>query len=325
MRAIVCTEDGPPESLKLVDLPTPEPGRGEVRLRVHAAGVNFPDGLAIAGRYQMKKAHPFVPGQEASGIVDAIGEGVVSVQVGDRAATFGGWGAYAEYVIAPERLTAKLGRNVALDAAAGFASAYGTGQHAFRQRAELEPGQTVLVLGAGGGVGHAAVQLAKLIGATVIAAASSEEKLSLARGAGADHCVNYSVNDLRAAIKEIVGGRGVDIIYDPVGGKLSEQAFRSLAWNGRHLVVGFAAGEIPKLPLNLALLKGASAVGVYLGGLIDHEPELHRRNLIELFGWLNEGRLKPHIGARYPLAQTGEAIRHVIDGGALGKILVTMT
>lgn len=324
MRAIVCTKLGSPEDLELRDTPLPIPSAGEVRIRVHAAGVNFPDVLMIAGRYQITRELPFTPGQEVAGVVDALGDGVREVSIGTRVAAVTGHGGFAEYVTVPVGSVFPLADGIDMEEAAGFTFVFGTTHHAFRQRAELRAGETVLVLGAGGGVGLAAVEIAKLLGARVIAAASTESKLELARARGADHVINYRTGDLRRELKPLVGDRGVDVVYDPVGGALTEQAFRSLGWNGRHLVIGFASGTIPALPLNLPLLKGASAVGVFWGAFMQKQPDRHRENLHELFAWFAAGRLKPHIGARFALADTPRAIRSLSAGGALGKMIIVM-
>ncbi len=324
MRAIECTKLGAPEDLELRDVPIPEPMRGQARIRVHAAGVNFTDSLRIAGRYQAVQELPFTPGLEVSGTLDAVGEGVTGLSVGDRVAAFTDYGGFAEYVTAPVESLIRLADGVSLDDAAAFLSAFGTTHHAYRQRARLRSGETVLVLGAGGGVGLAAVQLAKVLGAHVIAAASTDAKLDAARMSGADELINYRSDGLRDRLRTLTGGRGIDVVYDPVGGTLTEQAFRSLRWGGRHLVIGFAAGTIPSLPLNLPLLKGSSILGVFWGAFMQHEPQQHRENLHELFAWLAEGRLRPHIGARYRLAEASRAIRSVSEGGAVGKTILSI-
>lgn len=323
MQAIVCTKLGVPEDLELREVPLPGISAGEVLIRVHAASVNFPDGLMIAGRYQNAFPVPFTPGQEVSGVVEAVGEGVSGISVGERVVAFAGRGGFAEYVAVPAESVVRLAGTIDLDEAAAFTSVYGTTHHAYRQRAELRSGETVLVLGAGGGVGLAAVELGKLLGARVIAAASTDAKLDLARSRGADNLINYGTGDLRKQLKAITE-RGPDVVYDPIGGALTEQAFRSLAWNGRHLVIGFASGTIPSLPLNLALLKGASAVGVFWGAFMQKEPQRHRENLRELFGWFGEGKLRPHIGQRFSLGEVPRAIRSMQEGRALGKIIISM-
>jgi NADPH:quinone reductase len=323
MRAVVCTKLGLPEDLEVREVSPPRAAAGEVLVRVHAASVNFPDGLMIAGRYQNAYQVPFTPGQEVSGVVQALGDGVSDISVGDRVVAFTGCGGFAEYVAVPAASVVRLADTIDLDEAAAFTSVYGTTHHAYRQRAELKAGETVLVLGAGGGVGLAAVDLGKLLGARVIAAASTDIKLDLARAHGADHLINYRTGDLRKQLKAITE-RGPDVVYDPIGGELTEQAFRSIAWNGRYLVIGFASGTIPSLPLNLALLKGASATGVFFGAFMEKEPQRHRENLRELFGWFAEGKLKPHIGQRFSLAEAPRAIRLMQEGGALGKLIISM-
>lgn len=323
MRAIVCSKLGAAEDLELREVAAPAASAGKVLIRVHAASVNFPDGLMIAGRYQNSYQVPFTPGQEVSGIVQAVGDGVSEISVGDRVVAFTDCGGFAEYVAVPAAAVVRLAATIDLDEAAAFTSVYATTHHAYRQRAQLRAAETVLVLGAGGGVGLAAVELGKLLGARVIAAASTDVKLDLARARGADELINYATGDLRKQLKAITA-RGPDVVYDPVGGALTEQAFRSIAWNGRHLVIGFASGTIPSLPLNLALLKGASVTGVFWGAFMQKEPERHRENLRELFGWFAAGKLRPHIGQRFSLSETPRAIRLMQEGGALGKIIISM-
>jgi NADPH2:quinone reductase len=323
MKALVCVEHGPPEKLVVQDLPTPEPGKGEVRIRMHAAGVNFPDVLIIQNLYQFKPPLPFSPGGEAAGVVDAVGEGVTSHKVGDKVIAMIGNGAFREQFVAHERQVIPMVGDMPFDVAAGFTMTYGTSHHALKQRARLQPGETLLVLGAAGGVGLTAVELGKLMGAKVIAAASSADKLALCREYGADEVINYSTEDLKDRVKQLTGGRGVDVVYDPVGDKYAEPAFRSIAWNGRYLVVGFAAGEIPKLPLNLPLIKGASIVGVFWGAFTAHEPKVHEENMAELLKWFGEGKLKPHVSAHLPLERGAEAIRMLMDRKAKGKVILT--
>jgi len=323
MKALLCVEHGPPEKLVLQDIALPEPGRGEVRIAMKAAGVNFPDALIIQNLYQFKPALPFSPGGEAAGIVDAVGEGVTGFKVGDKVIAMIGNGAFREYFLADQSRVLPMVGDMPFDVAAGFTMTYGTSHHALKQRARLQAGETLLVLGAAGGVGLTAVELGKLMGAKVIAAASSDEKLALCRRYGADEVINYSSEDLKERVKALTGGRGADVIYDPVGDKYAEPAFRSIAWNGRYLVVGFAAGEIPRLPLNLPLIKGASIVGVFWGAFTAHEPALHEANMQELLGWYHERRLKPHISARLPLERGAEAIRMLMDRKAMGKVILT--
>lgn len=323
MKALQCIEHGPPEKLVIRDLPTPKPGRGEVLIRMRAAGVNFPDVLIIQNLYQFKPPLPFSPGGEAAGVVEAVGEGVSTCAPGDRVIAMIGHGAFQEQFLADQSRVLPIEDGMPFDVAAGFTMTYGTSHHALKQRARLQPGETLLVLGAAGGVGLAAVELGKLMGATVIAAASSDEKLNLCREMGADMTINYETEDLKDRVKALTGGRGVDVIYDPVGDRFSEPAFRSIAWRGRHLVVGFAGGDIPKLPLNLPLIKGASIVGVFWGAFTAHEPELHTENMREILRWYREGHLKPHISARLPLERGAEAIRLLMDRKAKGKVILT--
>jgi NADPH2:quinone reductase len=323
MKALVCVEHGPPEKLVIQELPSPEPGKGEVRIRMHAAGVNFPDVLIIQNLYQYKPALPFSPGGEAAGVVDAVGPGVERFKVGDRVIAMIGNGAFRELFCADESRVIPIAGDMPFDVAAGFTMTYGTSHHALKQRARLAEGETLLVLGAAGGVGLTAVELGKLMGAKVIAAASSDEKLALCKSYGADETVNYATEDLKERVKALTGGRGVDVVYDPVGDKYAEPAFRSIGWNGRYLVIGFAAGDIPKLPLNLPLIKGASIVGVFWGAFTAHEPRLHEANMQELLGWFAAGKLKPHVSAHLPLERGAEAIRMLMDRKAKGKVIIT--
>lgn len=322
MKAVLCETLGPPETLQFKETPTPEPGAGEVRLKVRAVGVNFPDVLIVQGLYQFKPPLPFSPGGEASGIVDAVGEGVTHLKAGDRAFAMTGHGAMAEYLVAPANRVVPMPEGMPFDVAAGFTLTYGTSHHALKQRARLKAGETLLVLGAAGGVGLAAIELGKLAGAKVVAAASTEEKLALCRQYGADETINYSTEDLREGIKRTCG-RGPDVIYDPVGDKYAEPAFRSIGWNGRYLIVGFAGGEIPKLPLNLALVKGASLVGVFWGAFTAAEPKANAENMRELLDWYAAGKIKPHISKSFPLSEGAAAIRWMADRKATGKVVLT--
>jgi NADPH2:quinone reductase len=324
MKALLCQELGPPESLIVEEIPSPKPGPGEVRVRVAAAGVNFPDTLIIRGLYQERPELPFTPGGEAAGIVDAGGAEVSHVAEGDRVLAFSGRGAFAEYLVASAAEVAPVPEALDLDVAAGFMLAYGTSHHALKQRARLQEGETLLVLGAAGGVGLAAVELGALMGARVVAAASTEEKLALCREYGAAETINYTEEDLRDGLKRVLGRAKPDVVFDPVGGDFSEPAFRSLGWNGRHLVVGFAAGDIPALPLNLPLVKGSSVVGVFWGAFVQREPDVHRANMAELLGWVEAGRIRPHISKRFPLDRAAEAIRWMMDRKAMGKVIVEM-
>ena len=324
MKAVLCKTLGPPESLVVDDVPTPEPGPGEVRIRVAAAGVNFPDTLIVQGLYQERPELPFTPGGEAAGVVDAVGEGVTHLAVGDRVLAFTGRGAFAEMLVAPAAVVVPVPEALPLDVAAGFLLAYGTSHHALRQRAQLQEGETLLVLGAAGGVGLAAVELGALLGARVVAAASTDEKLALCREYGAAEIINYTDEDLRDGLKRVLGKGKPDVVFDPVGGDLSEAAFRSIGWNGRHLVVGFAAGDIPQLPLNLPLVKGASLVGVFWGTFTQREPGVNLENMAELIGWVESGKIRPHVSKRFPLDRAPEALRWMMDRKAMGKVILEL-
>lgn len=323
MRAIQCVEWGDPDKLVLAELPLPQPQPGEIRICVGAAGVNFPDGLIIQRKYQVQPELPFIPGTEVAGRVDAVGEGVTDVRAGERVVAFVGVGGFAEAVCVPASQVVTLPEHISDQVAAAFTLTYATAHHALIDRAQLKSRETLLVLGAGGGVGLAAIQIGKLIGARVIAAASTDEKLAAAHRAGADDLVNYSTLDLRDSVKTITAGKGVDVIFDPVGGAYTEAALRAIAWRGRLLVIGFANGEIPRIPANLLLIKGASAVGVFWGDFARREPAANRMLMSSLFGWLAQGRLQPQVAAAYPLAQTAEAIATVMQRRAVGKLVVT--
>jgi len=322
MKAIQCVQWGGPEQLQLADCALPEPAAGEVRIRVEAAGVNFPDALIIQKKYQLQPPLPFVPGTEVAGTVDAVGDGVARLKPGDRVVAFVGLGGFAEYVCAPQLQVASLPDGVDPAVAAGFTLTYATSQHALVERGGLRRGETLLVLGAGGGVGLAAVELGRRAGARVIAAASSPAKLAAARGCGAEELVDYSKVDLREAVKAITDGRGVDVVYDPVGGGHTTAALRSLAWRGRLLVVGFAAGEIPQIPANLLLLKEVSAIGVYWGEFAKRDPEANRRLLAQLIGWLADGSLRPLVSKQYPLVETPRALQDLLARRAIGKLVI---
>ncbi|MDL2345110.1 NADPH:quinone oxidoreductase family protein [Deinococcus sp. MIMF12] len=322
MRAVTCTAFAEPEALSVQTVPDPIPGPGEVVLKVEAAGVNYPDALMVMGQYQVKPPLPFTPGAEAAGTVAAVGEGVSHVQVGQRVAAFTGTGAFAEMLLAPANAVMPLPDGVSTEVAAGLPLAFGTTMHALVDRANLREGETLLVLGAAGGVGLAAVTIGKALGARVIAAASSEEKLALCREHGADGTLNYSSEDLRERVKALTGGKGPDVIFDPVGGDFAEAAFRSIGWGGRYLVVGFAGGGIPKLPLNLPLLKGASLVGVFWGEFARRDPRANARNLARLLGWVADGTVRPLVSARYPLERTPEALRALLERRVTGKVVV---
>ena len=323
MRAVLCKEFGPPESLVVEEVDKPTPGPGQVVVDVHACSVNFPDTLMIQNLYQFKPALPFSPGGEVAGVVSALGEGVTGVTEGDRVFASTGFGGLAEKVAVAADAAIGVPDGIDLVHASAFLYAYGTSQHALQDRAQLQPGESLLVLGAAGGVGLAAVELGSVMGATVIAAASTDDKLELCRQHGATHTINYAVDDLKTRIREVTGGKGADVVYDAVGGQYSEPALRATAWNGRFLVVGFAAGDIPKIPLNLPLLKGCSVVGVFWGSFAAREPERNQANIDTLMQWWRDGKLHPHVSETYPLEQAGAAIRQLADRQAKGKIVVT--
>jgi len=322
MKAVVCKNWGAPETLEIMDLPDLTPNFGEVTIKVKAAGVNFPDVLIIQNKYQFKPELPFTPGSELSGEVLAVGDGVTHLKKGDKVIAFIGYGAFAQQVIAPANAVMPMPPGMDFDTAAAITLTYGTSHHAIVDRAQLKEGETMLVLGAAGGVGLAAIEIGKALGAKVIAAASTDEKLEICRQHGADILINYSNTDLREAIKEATNGKGPDVIYDPVGGTYAEPAFRSIAWRGRYLVVGFANGEIPKLPLNLMLLKGASLVGVFWGEFAKREPKHNLAAMKELMGWLNQGKINPHISARYALNETAQALKDMAARKVTGKIVI---
>ena len=324
MRAVLCTEHGPPESLTIADVPDLQAGPGQVVVNVGAAGVNFPDTLIIQNLYQFKPDLPFSPGGEVAGTVGQICPGVDHVAVGDRVIAFPGWGGFAEQVVVEARTVIPIPETMPTDVAAAFVMTYGTSYHALKDRADPQPGETLLVLGAAGGVGLAAVELGKVMGLRVIAAASTDEKLAVCKDHGADELINYSTEDLKVRAKELTGGTGVDIVYDPVGGDYTEAALRATAWEGRLLVIGFAAGPIPKIPLNLTLLKGCDIRGVFWGSFAAREPKRNAQNLMELVAMFDEGTIRPHISARYPLEDTGAALRALMDRKATGKIVIEL-
>jgi NADPH2:quinone reductase len=322
MKALLCKQFGPPESLVLEEVPSPRPAAGEVVISIKAASVNFPDVLIIQNKYQFKPPLPFSPGSELAGVVKEVGAGVSSVKPGDKVIAFTAFGAFAEEVKTEAVRLLPLPEGMSYEAGASFILTYGTTDHALRDRGQLKPGETLLVLGAAGGVGVAAIEIGKALGARVIACASSDDKLAVCRQHGADECINYATEDLRERIKALTPGKGVDVIYDAVGGPYSEPAFRSIAWRGRHLVIGFAAGEIPKLPLNLALLKGASVVGVVWGDFTKREPQAFAESAKQLARWYRDGKLKPHVSASYPLAQAAEAMNLLASRKAKGKVVI---
>lgn len=322
MRAVLCKQYGPPERLVIEDVPQPKAGAGQVVVSTKACGVNFPDTLIIQGKYQTKPELPFSPGGEIAGIVKEIGEGVTQFRAGDRVLAYTRWGGFAEEVLLEASRLIAIPEGMDFVTASAFVMTYGTSHYALKDRAQLKSGETLLVLGAAGGVGLAAVEIGKIMGATVIAAASSDDKLALCKEHGADQVINYGREDLKTRIKELTAGEGVDVVYDPVGGPYSEAALRGTAWNGRFLVVGFAAGEIPKMPLNLPLLKGCSIVGVAWGTFIRREHERNQQHLKELLTWFQERKLKPHISATYPLERAAEALNEMMSRNVKGKIVL---
>jgi NADPH2:quinone reductase len=322
MKAILCKSWGLPDTLVVEELPDVSPGPGQVVIDVHAAAVNFPDVLIIQNKYQVKPELPFTPGSELAGVVRAAGAGVTQFKAGDKVLAFVSQGAFAQQVAVPAQLVMPMPSGLDFDTAASITLTYGTSHHAVVDRAQLKAGETMLVLGAAGGVGLAAIEIGKALGARVIAAASTDARLEICKAHGADATINYSTQDLREAIKAATDGKGPDVIYDPVGGSYTEPAFRSIAWRGRYLVIGFANGEIPRLPLNLALLKGASVVGVFWGEFAKREPKAHLAAMRQLMGWMAEGRIKPHISARYALADTPQALNDMAARKVTGKIVI---
>ncbi|WP_345269362.1 NADPH:quinone oxidoreductase family protein [Nibrella viscosa] len=322
MKAVLCRQFGPPESLQVADVPWPVAEKGKVVVEVNACGVNFPDTLIIQGKYQFKPPFPFSPGGEVAGVVREVGEGVTHLKPGDNVFALTGWGGFAEGVLADGYRTFPMPPGMEYQTAASLMYTYGTSYHALKDRAQLQPAETLLVLGAAGGVGLAAVSLGHIMGANVIAAASTDDKLDLCRQYGATETINYSTQDLRERIKEITGGKGVDVVYDPVGGDLAEPALRSMNWRGRYLVVGFAAGQIPNIPLNLPLLKGCSIVGVFWGAFAERQPKDNVKNFRELLSFIQQGKLKPHIHATYPLEQAPDALNEMLSRRVMGKILI---
>lgn len=323
MKALLCKEWGPPEALVVADVADPAPGAGQVVVRVRAASVNFPDGLIIQNKYQVKPNLPFTPGSECAGVVEQVGEGVKAVKAGDRVIAFPGTGAFAEQVQCPADKLIAIPRGLGFEAASVLVIAYGTSYHALKDRAALQPGETLLVLGASGGVGLAAVEIGKALGARVIAAASSDEKLEVCKAHGADELINYSSQDLREAINALTDGKGVDVVYDPVGGKWTEIALRACAWRGRLLIIGFADGETPRLPANIPLLKGCSIVGVFWGRYASTQPEESRKDLEVLLDWMNRGVIRPFIAQTYPLDRGAEAIAALLARQVSGKVVIT--
>jgi NADPH2:quinone reductase len=324
MRALICNEYGPPESLTIEVQPDPVPGKGEMLVDVAAAGINFPDVLSIAGQYQVKTPTPFIAGNEAAGVVSALGEGVSQYSVGDRVIITTRGGTFAEKCIAEEMTSMPLPDGLSFEQGAGFAVTYGTSFHALKQSANLQADETILILGAAGGVGISAVEIAKTMGAKVIAAASTEGKLEFARSAGADETINYSELPLKETVKELTDGKGVDVVYDPVGGELADQAFRATAWHGRYLVIGFASGDIPTFAANIALLKEASIIGVWWGTWAAKYPKLQMQNVMEMAELIKDGRLAPRVTESYRLDDFVEAFAAITERRARGKVILRM-
>jgi NADPH:quinone reductase len=324
LKAILCRQYGLPDTLTLEDQPSPAPGPGEVVVRVRAASLNFPDLLIIQNKYQLKPPLPFSPGSELAGVVERVGDGVSGMAPGDRVMAVTGYGAFAEQVKVDAGRLVPVPEGMDDETAAAFLLTYGTCDHALRDRGRLAAGETLLVLGAAGGVGIAAIEVGKALGARVVACASSEEKIAACREHGADATINSTSEDLRGAIKRITDDKGVDVVLDPVGGPQTELALRSTAWRGRLLVVGFAAGEIPKIPLNLALLKGCSIAGVFWGEFARREPGAFAESVAQLGRWYGEGKLKPHISATFPLERAKDAFHLLASRKVIGKLVLTV-
>ena len=322
MKAWLCENPVGVQALKWTELPTPTPGADEVLIRIQAASLNFPDLLIVQNKYQMKPALPFVPGSEYAGVIDAVGSDVKHLKVGQTVACLSGTGGFATHTLAPAKLCLPLTTSVNAVDAAAFIMIYATSYHALVDRAELQAGETVLILGAAGGVGSSAIQIAKAVGAKVIAAASTDEKCALCRQLGADEVINYTNGDFREQIKALTQGKGPDVIYDPVGGEFSEPAFRSIAWRGRYLVVGFAAGPIPALPWNLALLKGASIVGVFWGDFAKREPQKNAEMMVTLTDWYEHKKIKPFIDSTMPMDQLMQAYERMNSRAVQGKLVM---
>jgi len=322
MHAWLCENPTGVDALTWKELPTPQPGQGEVLIAIKAASLNFPDLLIVQNKYQMKPTLPFVPGSEYAGVVQAVGDGVQHLTPGQSVACLSGTGGFGTHTIASAKLCLALPKDFSFVDAAAFIMTYATSYHALMDRAQLKAGETVLILGAAGGVGTSAIQIAKAAGAKVIAAASTDEKCALCTSLGADATINYQRENLREALKTLTDGKGPDVIYDPVGGEYTEPAFRSIAWRGRYLVIGFAAGPIPSLPLNLPLLKGASIVGVFWGELARREPQANQALMGALLAWYADGKIKPVIDRTMPMAELKAAFAHMGSRGVMGKLVM---
>ncbi|MBX3647544.1 MAG: NADPH:quinone oxidoreductase family protein [Rhodocyclaceae bacterium] len=322
MKALLCTAYGSPQMLSVQEVPSPKAGPGQVVIDVKASALNFPDALMVQGLYQVKPPLPFSPGAEVAGLIKEVGAGVQGLKAGDRVMGFPGTGGFAEECVVAAEKIMPLPENMDFASGAALVLTYGTSLHALQDCGRLQPGETLLVLGAAGGVGAAAVEIGKAMGARVIAAASSEEKLALCRRLGADETIDYATEDLRKRALALTGEKGVDVVYDPVGGGYTEAALRAVAWRGRLLIVGFAAGEIPKIPLNLALLKERQLIGVYWGDSVRHDPRGHVRNMQQLLAWFAERKIAPVVSEQLPLARAHEAIQRLLDRKVKGKIVI---
>jgi NADPH2:quinone reductase len=322
MKAVICTALGGPDNLEVLDVADPVPTPGEIVIAVKAAALNFFDNLLIRGKYQYRPEPPFSPSAEAAGIVEAAGQGVSGFKPGDRVMAYAIYGCAREKVAVPAHKAVHLPEDLAFPLAAGLTVTYGTTLHALKDRANLQPGETLAILGASGGVGQAAIEIGKVMGARVIACASSDDKLSFCREMGADETVNYASEDLKTRLKDLTGGKGVDVVYDAVGGAHSEAALRATAWNGRFLVIGFAAGEIPKIPLNLVLLKGCQVVCVFWGDHTEREPDRHNANMAQLVDWCAQGKIRPHIHKIYSFEETPQALVAIANREVKGKAII---
>jgi NADPH2:quinone reductase len=322
MKALLCTHYGTPEELELADLPDPAPQAGEAVVRIHSAALNFFDTLIIQGKYQTKPAFPFSPSAEFAGTVESVGPGVTDFKAGDRVLGFTGYGAARETIAVPTTALTPIPAELDFDRAAGLCVTYGTTLYALKNRAHLAPGETLAVLGASGGTGLAAIEIGKLMGARVIACASSAEKLDFAREHGADDGIDYASENLKDGLRRVTNGKGADVIYDPVGGSYAEAALRGIAWEGRYLVIGFAAGDIPKVPFNLYLLKSANVLGVFWGAWTERDPDGHRANTAQLLTWAADGRLSSHVHAVYPLSEAAAALKAIAERKVMGKVIL---
>ena len=322
MKAVLCKSFGPPENLVVEDIPSSSPGKGQIAVTVKACGVNFPDTLIIEGKYQFRPEMPFSPGGEIAGVIKELGEGVKNFKVGQKVFCMTGWGGFAEEAIVDAKGTFPIPDGMDFITASAFSMTYGTSMHALQDRARIKEGETMLVLGAAGGVGLTAVEIGTQLGAKVIAAASTDEKLALCKEYGAVETINYTKEDLKTRIKELTDGKGVDVVYDPVGGAYSEAALRGMAWKGRYLVIGFASGDIPKIPLNLPLLKGCQVVGVFWGAFAQRNPQKNMMNFMQLIQWFRGGKLKPHIHGTYSLEEAPAALNDLINRKVKGKVVL---